>query len=535
MRTLAGCAMLALVLVTGPLPLMGAAMQLGAPGVRAGVVTPDGVLQEDWGALSLRLEGGTPIEAWDYQVWPGPTARGKSALGAVTLEQSAFHAPIWPSGVDVLAARLANAGTAPASVRLVLDLPAGGSAGEETVAVGGRTVVNLPGGMQPVRKEREWGCTGGVVPMPGWGHPAVPCDPAFANISAGMGGVPIIYRFRVPAHSRKAIALGFCESHHSASGQRPLVIRVEGAPEREIDPIATWGRDRPGVLIFDAFDADGDGRVQVGIYPKPGAPDLNPILNVIWVFPPGRAPDPGALASGALSTTAERYVDVGGANDRLLYEGGPLTYDLTLAPGESRDLAVLAATAGGSVAAPGGWWTTARLWRAAQDVWTGWLGNETPTDVDPALVNLAMCVQQVDGFSFLPEGDPLPAIALLDRAGLYREAERLIRIYWDKPAPEALAAQAQRADGTWNRPAAQVLRALAGHALRSRDWEWAGRAWPAMRSGVPHVGAGGADARESAVALLGVAEVARELGQPEAENISKLAARFDPQARWMAP
>jgi len=230
-------------------------------------------------------------------------------------------------------------------------------------------VLALPKDPQPLRRERSWGALGGDVSMPGWGRPDRDCDPAFRNIRAGMGGVPIIYRFAVPPGAKRTVVLGLCESHYSQAALRPQLLYVEGAPRAEIDPIATWGHNVPGCLTFDAVDANGDGRLQIVAAPHPRAPDRNPILNVIWVFLPDVYVDVNEVVRGKLSSVAEYYVDVGGEKDQSLYEGGSLTYDMTLPAGARRELMFLVAGPGSSVPNPETMaWTAASLRQAAEDV-----------------------------------------------------------------------------------------------------------------------------------------------------------------------
>jgi hypothetical protein len=213
--------------------------------------------------------------------------------------------------------------------------------------------------------------------MPGWGRPEGECDPAFRNIRAGMGAVPIIYRFAVAAGAKRTAVLGFCESHHSQAGQRPLTIYIEGAPKAEVDPIAVWGRHQPGCLRFDATDVNGDGRLQVVIAPTPGAPDQNPILSAVWVFSPDTYVDIAQVRRGKMSPLAEYYVDAGGEKDQSLYEGGALTYDLTLPAGASRQLVFLVACAGAAVPSPEAMaWTPESLRQAAADVWSDWASRQ---------------------------------------------------------------------------------------------------------------------------------------------------------------
>ena len=161
-----------------------------------------------------------------------------------------------------------------------------------------------------------WRCPGGPTP-------AVECDPAFRNIRAGIGGVPILYRFKVDPKAKANVVLGFCESHWAQAGQRPVICQVEGAPPQEVDPVARWGQHQPGALLFAASDANGDGMLEVAVLPKPGAADQNPILNAIWLFPAETLPNLDQVIAGKLNAVASRYVQVGGANDQSLAAGRP--------------------------------------------------------------------------------------------------------------------------------------------------------------------------------------------------------------------
>lgn len=346
--------------------------ELSSPGFPPSTVDASGALQEPWGSVFLQLiqpEGAAPTS---QQTAPGavPTVITTKTAGPVSLVETAYRAPIWPSGADVLQAKLANTAADTVEVCLEVLVPDSMSIGETAGVVNGTPVLALPQGVTPVRKERAWGCTGGVVAMPGWAHPNRDCDPAFKNISAGMGGVPIVYRFAVPVGENRTIALGFCESHWNVPAYRLLAVAVEGAPPRNLDPIAEWGQHGPGCLVFDAADANQDARIEIAVNPHPNAADRNPILNVIWIFPAGTAVDPEQAISGALTPSAECYVDVGGPNDQLLYEAGQLKYNLTLAPGENKELLFLLASPGcEQLPDPSRMtWTAHSLRKAAEDV-----------------------------------------------------------------------------------------------------------------------------------------------------------------------
>jgi len=358
-------------------------LSISVPDMPPSAVDASGDLHEDWGVVGLEIEQPEGVPAIAQRSLPSPVpsmmknVTTDTAVGPVLLTSSAYRAPIWPNGVDVLTATIENAADREVRARLRVILPESVSLGERVAVLGGRAVLALPKEPSPLRRERSWGGLGGDVPMPGWGHPEIECDPAFRNIRAGMGGVPIVYRFAVPPGAKRTVVLGLCESHHVQAGERPLLLYVEGAPRAEVDPIAVWGRNIPGCLRFDACDLDGDGRLQIVVAPHPQAHDRNTILNVIWVFSPDIYVDLNDVLRGKLSETAEYYVDVGGERDQSVYEGGALTYDLTLAPGARRELMFLVACPGASVPDPESMdWTSESLQAAANDVWGDWVSRQ---------------------------------------------------------------------------------------------------------------------------------------------------------------
>lgn len=353
-------------------------IQLSSPGFEPSQMDAEGRLVEDWGSVGVRLagEGVTPaaptVEAvkLDGVV---PAARAVSMHGAVKLTTTAFRAPAHPSGLDVMLVRVEETKGRSASVTVSLDVPTGARAGMRTVKLGNRNVITLPSpemaGLQP----RDWGHNDDAVSLAGWAKPAVPCDSAFRNIRAGMGGVPIRYHFAVKPRATLQVVLGFCESHWAERGQRVLLCRVEGAPQQEVDPIAKWGRHKPGALVFAAKDDNQDGRLDISVRPAPTAKDKNPILNAVWLLPAAQPPDLAKVIAGELSAKAIRYVDCGGSNDQSLYAGGKLEYSLNLPPGGAQELTFIVACKGGSAPSPdASGWTGETLRRAAREVWRDW-------------------------------------------------------------------------------------------------------------------------------------------------------------------
>lgn len=366
-------------LLTPVAPAPGAGpVQFQSPGLPPSQMDAAGRLVEDWGTVGVRLSGagvtdGSPtVESarLDNLI---PAARATAARGAVRLVTTAFRAPVHPAGVDVLSVRVEEAQGRPAKLTLALDVPKNVRLGLRTARLGGRVVLTLADEALQAREVAEWGVCDESVALPGWAKPAVKCDPAFRNIRAGMGGVPIRYRFRVTPRSEALVVLGMCESHWDRAQQRPMVCRVEGADPLEVDPIARWGRHKPGVLVFRARDENADGRLEIAVRAAPGAKDRNPILNAIWIFPPGEIPNLGQVASGTLNAKALRYVDVGGPGDQSIYPPGKLEYQLSLPAGGSKELVFFVACQGGSAPIPEiSPWTAETLRRAAVEVARDW-------------------------------------------------------------------------------------------------------------------------------------------------------------------
>lgn len=484
---------------------------IGVPDMAPTAVADDGSLQEDWGRVSLRFDTDEPL-AWeqDVDVDPAPTVTTQTRWRECHLRLSAYRAPAWPRGLDVLTATVRNLSSQPAQARLVLALPDHVEVGEETGNVGGRCVLVLPADRLPERAARGWGWTAGGQAMPGWARPQGECDPAFRNIRAGMGGVPLIYRFTVPAGSAWTVALGFCESYWAQPGQRPVDVYVEGTERRQIDPLALWGQHRPGCLLFEARDENGDGQLQIVSAPVKSAPDVNPILNVIWLFSPDKYVDLDDLIRGKLNSVAARYVDVGGERDQAFFEPGSLRFPLALDPGAEATLTFLLACPGASLPSlETSHWTPQSLRRAAEDVWGDWWEKGAQLSLPDraamaayrqALAEILMSRGQADAyFVALPRPGGLEnfsfavsqrVIRALDVAGLDTEAERMLRLYWDIPLPGPLASLTPKDDGQWadatGDPCAHgwALEALGQHAALTADAAWARRVWPKVAAGV---------------------------------------------------
>ena len=355
----------------------GADVQFTSPGLAPSKMDAQGRLVEDWGVLNLKIASASAVAAAETKAAKLddiiPAAQSSAQHGGVRVTRTAYRAPVWPSGLDVLTVHLEETEGREQSVQVSLALPESARVGSRIISVGNRAVVALPANARVSQSRRDWGYDDDATPMPGWGKPAVECDPAFRNIRAGMGGVPIHYRFKVGPQSAFTVLLGFCESHWETSGQRPMTCAVEGAPAQTVDCIAKWGQHQPGMLQFAGRDQDGDGELNITVLPALGAPDQNPILNAIWIFPAGQTVDARQVMRGRLNAQAVHIVDVGGANDQSLYAGGQAEYTIKLPANGTQEMTFLVACAGGSVPMPESTaWTPEKLRQSAAQVWREW-------------------------------------------------------------------------------------------------------------------------------------------------------------------
>lgn len=369
-------------------PSMLAAAEPGVPLISPGFspshLDAAGRLVEDWGTFGVRLGGEGIVDAAPavQAILLDEVVRAAQAIaerGSVRLVCTAYRAPVFPLGVDVYTVRLEEVQNREAHVTLELELPPEAQVGAQAVKVGRRSVLALPQEALADQDLRDWGYCDDATSLKGWGKPQGSCDPAFRNIRAGMGGVPIVYRFRVTPRSQSQVVLGFCESHWAESGKRLLNCRVEGAPPQTVDPVAKWGQHKPGALVFAARDENGDGMLEVAVRPAAGTADRNPILSAVWLFPAGKAPAIEEIVAGKRSASAERYVDVGGDNDQSLFPPGKVEYRVALSPGEVKEYVFLAACTGGDVPVSTGLtWTSQTLRKAARDVWRDWPAETQP-------------------------------------------------------------------------------------------------------------------------------------------------------------
>jgi len=173
-------------------PCWAAPALIGAPNVAPTLVDDSGALVESWGAASVRLvvEGvEAPPPRTTPAAGPYPAVLGTTEAGGLKLESSCFRAPIWPTGVDVLAVTVTSTASQPTEASLRLDVPETVGWGEREGIAGGRVVARIPEDLEPVRVARDWGCATPAQRLPGWARPGTECgwgSSALAHAASAM-------------------------------------------------------------------------------------------------------------------------------------------------------------------------------------------------------------------------------------------------------------------------------------------------------------------------------------------------------------
>lgn len=144
----------------------------------------------------------------------------------------------------------------------------------------------------------------------GWSKPQVPCDSAFYDMASGIKGLSgeglVEFHVKVKPGTAFSAALGFCEGKYDTAGIRTMRIYVEGAAQKDIDPVADFGSHTPGVYFFSAKDVNNDGILTIVVTNKPGATDRDAFINGIWLFN-GKAPAAQTIISGKAAKIAAIY------------------------------------------------------------------------------------------------------------------------------------------------------------------------------------------------------------------------------------
>jgi hypothetical protein len=158
-----------------------------SPGLPPTRMDDQGRLVEDWGTVAVNVAGADLASSASAKVQHIklddliPATQADTSCGSISMTVTAFRAPVWPSGLDVLTVRLAETAGQETPVQLSLALPEQGRLGLKTVSLGGRTVLGLPAGTKMSQSMRDWGWADDAVSLPGWARPAVDCASAFRN------------------------------------------------------------------------------------------------------------------------------------------------------------------------------------------------------------------------------------------------------------------------------------------------------------------------------------------------------------------
>ncbi len=168
--------------------------------------------------------------------------------------------------------------------------------------------------------------TDGADRIEGWAQPVQTHGTgAFTSIAVGMNE-PVKYRFHTTPGGRYSVVFGLCEGYHTTPGERVLDLQIEGKTRQTIDMVAAKGQNVPAVFAFDAEDENGDGWVDVAVCAAEASKDKNTILNALWVFERGKAPEGDGLILGGGGVKALAFVDCGDESEAP----GPTRHDMIL-------------------------------------------------------------------------------------------------------------------------------------------------------------------------------------------------------------
>ncbi len=168
---------------------------------------------------------------------------------------------------------------------------------------------------------RDWGLCDkrakayATAPGPGTTEPAV------ARYRLGLDGLPVVYRVKAEVGKKYTVYLvstphisGYLLEQPKQAGDLVYEYRVEGAEPRTLDWVDYIGKkSQPLCAGFDdAYDANGDGYLEISSGVAAGSRIRHTRLSVIYVFPEGtKVPDCAAVYSGSMNQQCIRHIDVG--------------------------------------------------------------------------------------------------------------------------------------------------------------------------------------------------------------------------------
>jgi hypothetical protein len=163
-------------------------------------------------------------------------------------------------------------------------------------------------------------------------------DPAMEKFRVGLGGVPVVYRFKAEKGKKYTVYLAattFIRSYYQKKPQKAgdliYEYKVEGCPNKTVDHYEHlelkksqsagrseedakkyWGAPPICVGFEGAADMNGDGYIEVSAGVAANSPIQQTQLNAIYVFPAGvEIPDPDAVWKGKMNNQCVWHIDVG--------------------------------------------------------------------------------------------------------------------------------------------------------------------------------------------------------------------------------
>jgi hypothetical protein len=170
-----------------------------------------------------------------------------------------------------------------------------------------------------------------------WSRPTVPCAPLFRNVL--VSSRQLGFEFAAEKGRKYRVALGLVEGYYSEPGKRTMEILIEGNVAATVDMVGKYGQNTPLVLLYDAEDKNGDGKLSITLRAAADTRDKNVALSGLWIYPAETAPKPEEILIGKTAVSPLEFADA----DHLPGTVRPLVLNWetgTLAPGQQFELLV---------------------------------------------------------------------------------------------------------------------------------------------------------------------------------------------------
>ena len=156
-------------------------------------------------------------------------------------------------------------------------------------------------------------------------------DKRFSDFVVGWGR-PLVFKYMCKPEKKYKVAFVLVENHYSEPGHRKQDYRIGGQTVLSVDA-AQYGKAVPTIKSFEATDTNGDGMIEIGVYPSQGTTDLNTVLGGLLIFSADDCPRDEQILQGSYETKPLAMLD---KNELLRSNETKIYFDEKhLAPGQN--------------------------------------------------------------------------------------------------------------------------------------------------------------------------------------------------------